>query len=173
MVEKKPSLFAQKFYVGILEKEYKHLRTFVMSEEGLAVVGLGVQIKELLPDWFVINEVSINFMLLSIFTAIITTIFLVGAQIYRGNFMIARRLALVSIFFLGYGVSALIPPSFEYRIIIHIIIFAVLAYQIIREITYIRNCFRETVWMGIYCLGLNIFAYGVILFPPIHSLIRR
>jgi hypothetical protein len=81
--------------------------------------------------------------------------------------MLANRLATVSIFFLIYGVVALIKVDFQHVSLVYVLVLGILLYKIIKEIIYMKNCFREYAWMGAYALALNVFFYGIILVPPI------
>ena len=171
MENKRPSKFTLKYQVPIKDEHYKFLRRFVAGEQGISVMVIGAKFMDFLPESFNVPDESIYLMILSIASAFVSTIFFVGKEISRGNYMISYRLAVISVFLLAYGIFAIIPDSFHFRFLVFVIPFVVIALLFCWQIWETKNCFRENIGFGFYCLGLNLFFFFSILIIPIYWLI--
>ena len=170
--KKVPSDFSLKFNVEIQEKEYKVLRNKITRDEMLVVVTFGLKLKEWLPSWLEMGPYSISYMLLSITTAILASSLLFGSSIRRGYFIMASRLASISIFLFAYGVIAIIPHNFHLYPLLYVLVFGTIIWKIWRELLYVINCYRENFYLGIYISIVNFGTYLIIIYPPFFSYLK-
>lgn len=164
---KLPSTFTLKYQVPIKKENYKVLQRFVAGEQGITVLVGGAKLLKFLPESFNLPDESIYLMALSLSSALISTVFFLGKQIYRGNYMIAYRLAVISVFFLVYAISGIVPETFHLRFLVFIIPLFVIALMLGWQIWGTKNCFRENIWFGFFSLGVNLFFFVMLLIVPI------